>query len=333
MKKIIVILVSIFLIIGITIIGIKVLNKPDEDFPHFKQACLKFNGTSYGFVGKSFDLSFHFLDENEVSEMSDISNIVEMKIIDDKNRVKIVNINKMTSRSLNLSYTEDDYFIKNIYTSTTFDEEGLYTLKQVEIKYIDGSFETFDVGELNIVMENEDSRNYSEYLGYCTQDVVTSDMEDRKYCMISSILISLSSYSKLPNVNAKIIDIDLGLNGIDTDYENIEIKDKKIDDELINYYLQNKKTIKYVDKLDYKDIPFDLSFNDGETKTLIVPVISEKIEKEPTIYIITPKVTVEVDNQIYVLHYKQNQVVTPMVSVEEKNGGMNVVNYIEEYGI
>ncbi|MBU5593040.1 hypothetical protein KQI89_14910 [Clostridium sp. MSJ-4] len=325
MKKLMPFLVLILLIISTPLFLLFKSNKDKVKFPHFKQAPMEYLGTVYGTINKEFQLSFNFLDENTFSEMAQENNIKEMYIIDHKERIIPAHTWQINSTSF------VDYEIRNIHTKMLFNELDTFIFKKLVIKYMDNVTEEFSVGSLNIVIDNEYTKESIIYNS--SQELIMCS--DNTYSNFSGILITLGNVTDNANENnIELINIDLGIEDFGIDGDNIKIINKHISDINIDEITQHVKYPKPVEEVT-KSIPSTkINFKNSDIVTLLIPfTIPQNKIKENKIYVFNPKLTFRINGKEYDLIGDQNLISTPSLSTKNFNGDIDGKKIIEEFGL
>lgn len=331
-KKIVsILLIIIFIISGFGIIMYLKTDKTDE-FPHYKQAYYKMNGSMYVLKDTVFNLPLTFVDSNKMSEMSSSENIKSLEIID-KNSQKLT-INRWQIEN---KVEGSGYVFRDIQIESIMNEEGIFKPDKIVITYRDNVKKEFDFGDFDILCKSNDyvANHIAAGIICHINPIVTSKNYDKfRYA-------GLSLFVKGNTSNIEVKNIDLGIKGFGIDSDNLINVPLEDDLNLIHNYVEDGiskneewaekvSKIQLVDSVESNIKPFTLEVPQDSNygSNIIIPLTRLKNINMNEVQVFNVKIIFNISGEEKELIEFQPYYITPFSF--DKSG---IYTYLQEEGI
>jgi hypothetical protein len=336
-KKIIIFIFTIMIIISLFGLILYIIKDNKNEFPHYKQAYFKVEGSLFVTKDIPFDIPLIFVDSNENSEMSSSENIKSIKIIDDNN--KSMKINRWTIIN---KTKESNFIIRNMQTETVVNEEGIFKPSKIIITYNDDVTKKYDFGDFNIICNSKEyyANNFAQVYSSINPIVTSKNNDAFPYSGLSMFIKGDPIVSK----NSKEIEvekIDLGIKSFGIDSDNLMYH--QLDDDLntIMNYVENglSKNEKWAEKIskikileqvksDVKPFKIEISEDSNKGTNILIPLTRLGNTSMNEVKIFNLKVTLKISGQVKELISFKPFYVTPFTF--NKDG---IYKFLEEEGI
>lgn len=335
MKKRIFLLAAIIMgIVLITVILGSISNKDKNEFPHSKQIMLKVEGGMNVVKDKTFNMTFIFIDEYALSEMSSSDNIKEIQIHEKGNVVKV---NKW---QINEIERREKYVIRKVDIEGKIDKEGEYSLDQLSLLYKDHKIEKFDIGNFELICKREDEYLNKAYtMLFNTERIPNKDGSNK--LPFSTLGLFVKNFEDKDVIIKKI---DLGIKTLGIDKKKFSYQAMQDDINKIYAHLEDEANsgkqgnnigeVTIVDNLENEITPVKIpsintSQNENNQGTLIViPIAMKEPENEIKLYVLNTKLYLDVAGEEKIVFRYEPEIILPVI----KNS-YEIEKLLEEKGI
>lgn len=305
MKKILTFFLVIFVIMIFFTFVFYFVNMNTEDFPHYKQAYYKIDGTIYTELNEKVKIPLFFADSCKTSEMCCKDNIKSINIVDaegEKLDIKQWDLKQICEC--------DECIVRCIDVETSLNEDCVVEPKKLEIVYKDDYKKEFEFGNFKLVCKKDIRKNNPCLLCNPIHLGIYNDSNKRIITGLAMHLTYIKSKSNF-KIENKIIDINLGIHNLGIDKKNIRTMESYITDDInIITYMDKKldegdkwpnafKKINVVDKLNFNSgtIPFNThsANNEGRTKGTWIFIPVTRLENKSNYNVIYTNFIIKLD--------------------------------------
>lgn len=326
-KKILFLLVSIISIMLTTSAYIALKSTRYDDFPHFKQALLQYNGTVCVYTNTPLFLSFVFIDKNIMSEMASAENIREISLVDESRNSYFLDDWVIENGTIH-----NEYMFRKISGNVRLDKNGLLKIKQLKMLFADGIEKYFDVGHLIIDVQSVDDKTVDKPPLDIYPDFIMN-LETKSE--ITGLFIEIRNFSNKVD-HIYIENIDLGIVGlsanlakaiVDNSISDINILQEEFRKNMLLYERFKKVAVENNELFDVNLLlEFDREIN--KSNYLLVPISKAKdYQQNCQILIFNPKITVAVGNIKYDYYSQYPLLYIPLINID-----YDPVKFLKENG-